>query len=123
MVRVTGDRFEELVRQAVESLPQEFLDRLDNVDVTVEDEPSRVLLREQGLGRGSTLFGLYQGVPLTHRGSYGGALPDKITIFQGPLQRACQTEEDLVGEVRITVAHEIAHFFGIDDDRLDELGL
>ena len=123
MVRVSGERFDELVREAVESLPREFLDRLDNVDVTVEDEPSRQTLRDNGIGPGSTLFGLYQGVPLTHRHSYGGALPDKITIYQGPLQRACRTEEELVQEVRDTVAHEIAHHFGIDDDRLDELGL
>lgn len=123
MVRVTDERFEELVREAVESLPPEFLDRLDNVDITVEHEPSRDLLREQGIGRGHTLFGLYQGVPLTHRHSYGSALPDKITIYQGPLQRSCHSEEELVDEVRATVAHEIAHHFGIDDDRLHELGL
>lgn len=123
MVRVSAERFDELVRQAVESLPEEFLNRLDNVDVTVEDEPSRETLRENGIGPGGTLLGLYQGIPLTHRDSYGGGLPDKITIYQGPIQRSCSDENELRREVRITVAHEIAHHFGIDDDRLDELGL
>jgi predicted Zn-dependent protease with MMP-like domain len=75
------------------------------------------------LSHGETLFGLYHGVPLTRRDSYGPVMPDKITIFQRPLENICDSEDELVEEVRLTVAHEIAHFFGIDDDRLDELGL
>ena len=123
MIRVSPERFEELVLQAVEALPGEFLSRLDNVDVVVQDRPTREQLAQQGLGRGQTLFGLYQGVPMTHRHSYGSVLPDKITIFQRPLENVCNTEEELVEEVRATVIHEIAHFFGIGDERLDELGL
>jgi predicted Zn-dependent protease with MMP-like domain len=117
------ERFEELVRQAVESLPLEFLSRLDNVDVVVERSPSAEKLAQYGLGPGETLFGLYEGVPLTGRGSFGPVMPDKITVFQRPIERACDNEEELVEEVRATVAHEIAHYFGIDDERLDELGL
>ncbi len=123
MVRVSADRFEELVRQAMESLPAEFWDRLDNVVVTVEDEPSREQLDFHGLGPGESLFGLYQGVPLTERTSFDPPWPDKITIFQRPLERHCSTETELIDEVRDTVVHEVAHFFGIDDDRLHELGL
>jgi predicted Zn-dependent protease with MMP-like domain len=123
MIRVSPERFEELVLEAVESLPEEFLSRLDNVDVVVEDEPTREQLAEHGLSHGETLFGLYHGVPLTRRDSYGPVMPDKITIFQRPLENICDSEDELVEEVRLTVAHEIAHFFGIDDDRLDELGL
>ena len=123
MVRVSSDRFEELVRQAMESLPDEFWNRLENVVVTVADEPTREQLGYHGLTHGETLFGLYEGVPLTERSSFDPPWPDKITIFHGPLERHSATEADLIAEVRDTVVHEVAHFFGIGDDRLHELGL
>jgi predicted Zn-dependent protease with MMP-like domain len=118
-----SDEFDDLVRQALESLPEEFLRRMDNVDVVVEDRPSRDLLSDVGLGRHETLYGLYQGIALTERRAYGDVLPDKITIFQGPIEDACDTPEDIVEQVRTTVVHEVAHHFGISDEALDEMGL
>ena len=123
MRHISEDRFEELVADALESLPNEFLDRLENVAVTVSNEPSAEQIQEYGLGPDETLFGLYEGVPLTDRDSYGDVLPDRITIFQRPLELYCDDEKELEDEVRMTVAHEIAHHFGIGDDRLRELGL
>lgn len=123
MVRVSTERFEELVREAMESLPDQFWNRLDNVVVVVERRPTQQQREFHGLRANETLFGLYEGVPMTERGSYSPPVPDKITIFQDPLQQHCDTEAELVGEVRDTVVHEVAHFFGIDDDRLHEFGL
>ncbi len=123
MIRVSRLRFEALVRRAVRGLPPEFRDRLDNVDIVVERRPSARRLRQGGTPPGYTLLGLYVGVPQTRRGSgYSYALPDRIIIFQEPIQRICRSEEELVQQVRATVVHEIAHHFGIDDERLHELG-
>jgi predicted Zn-dependent protease with MMP-like domain len=118
------DRFETLVAQAVETLPEEFKDRLENVDVVVEDLPSRSQLRENHVGRGFTLLGLYEGVPLTERNTnYGLVAPDKITIFQQTIEAACRSgdEMEIKEQIRKTVIHEIAHHFGIDDERLREI--
>lgn len=123
MVRVSRDRFEELVREALEGLPENFQQRLDNVVVIVQSEPTQEHRDYHSLGPGETLFGLYEGVPMTERGSYAPLVPDRITVFQRPLERHCSSEEQLVEEVRNTVIHEVAHFFGLDDDRLHELGL
>ncbi|MCK9487345.1 MAG: metallopeptidase family protein [Dehalococcoidia bacterium] len=113
--------FAEVVDQAMESLPEEFALRLDNVAVVLRDEPTDEDLREAGLGPGEELFGLYVGVPLTDRAGYNLVLPDRILIFQGPHERHFPPHE-LVEELQRTVIHEVAHFFGIDDDRLHELG-
>jgi len=115
--------FEALVIEAIDSLPEEFLTRLDNVDVTVESAPSRAQLAQQGMPEDGLLLGLYEGVPLTARQNYGFVLPDKITIFQESVEMACSTPEEIVHEVRDTVAHEIAHHFGLDDSALHALGL
>ena len=88
----------------------------------VEDEPTRAQRRYHGLGPRDTLLGLYEGVALTDRESYGMVLPDKITIFQRPLEEMSDDVDDLIYQVQVTVVHEIAHHFGIDDDRLHELG-
>lgn len=112
--------FEELVAEALDSLPPQIAGRMENVEVVIEPEPTRAMV--EGLPRGQTLLGLYQGVPLTGRGRYDAVLPDKITIFQGPIERACRTPRQIREQVRRTVIHEIAHHFGIDDDRLHELG-
>ena len=105
--------FDEAVRDALESLPRELSDYMSNVEVVVEEEPPR----------GMPLLGLYQGIPLTRRGAfYGGALPDKITIFSGPLERLYGRDPDrLRREIRRVVLHEVAHHFGISDERLVEL--
>ena len=112
--------FEELVGDALDSLPEEFATRMDNVEVVVEEEPSPEELAR--LPRGHTLFGHYHGIPLTGRGHYDRALPDKISIYKGPIERAFRTPDAIREQVRRTVLHEIAHYFGIDDDRLHELG-
>jgi len=116
--------FEELVRAALDDLPEEFARHLDNVAVVVEDEPDAALLRALGLHpRRDTLFGLYQGVPLPQRGAaYGNMLPDKISIYYRPLLHACRTPEQLRRQVRTTVIHEIAHHFGMDDAAIRDLG-
>jgi len=113
-------RFSELVADAVDTLPQEFKDLLSNVEVVVADEPNvRQMLR---LAKGSLLLGLYEGVPQTKRGArYNLTLPDKITIFQKPIEEICQTDDGVVEQIGKTVRHEIAHHFGISDERLKQL--
>ncbi|MFQ6015283.1 MAG: metallopeptidase family protein [Anaerolineae bacterium] len=114
--------FERLVAEALDELPEEFQRRLDNVEVVIEDRPSRQDLASVGLKPGQTLFGLYQGVPRTKRTSgYGLVLPDKITIYQRPIEMACRTEAEIREQVRQTVMHEIAHHFGLDDEDLARL--
>ncbi len=113
--------FYELVERALEGLPPELAQLLDNVAIVVDEWPdySTPLVAEDPE---DTLYGLYEGVPLTERGwGYSGVLPDKITIFRGPLERDFEPDE-LEEQVRITVVHEIAHYFGFDEDRLEELG-
>ena len=114
VLEMTRDRFEELVSDALDLIPDELTRLMDNVVVLVEDEPPP--------GE-AELLGVYNGIPLTERGDwYAGALPDRITIFRLPTLRICETEDDVIDEVEITVVHEIAHHFGIDDDRLHDLG-
>ena len=115
--------FEEMVREAVATLPDQFLGQMDNVDVLVSGWPTREQRRAHDLGPGETLFGLYEGVPLTHRDYYNMVPPDVIIIFQGPIQEACGTPEELVRQVQETVVHEVAHHFGISDAQLDEWGV
>lgn len=112
--------FQDLVADALDSLPEEFAQRMENVEVVVEPEPPPEMLAQ--LPRGVTLFGLYHGVPLTRRGQYGNVLPDKISIYEGPITRIARTPERITHQVRKTVIHEIAHHFGISDARLHELG-
>lgn len=115
--------FEKVVQEALEALPEEIAAMLDNVAVFVEAWPFREQLRENGLSDKHELFGLYEGVPLTERDSnYGMVQPDRIFIFQGPIEAVCRTQDDLVDEIQHTVVHELAHHFGIDDAKLDELG-
>jgi len=116
------ERFEWLVAKVVDSLPDEFSTKLENIDVVVEDQPSPSQLAEAGLKRGETLIGLYQGVPLTKRSRhYGMVVPDKITIFQKPIEAKCKNDTDVKAEIRRVVQHEIAHHFGIGDARLRQL--
>jgi predicted Zn-dependent protease with MMP-like domain len=123
MDQLSRKEFEDMVREAIEGLPEEFLSRLENVDVVVEDEPSFEQLQRNGLGPEDTLYGLYEGVPLTERMNYSMVLPDRIFIFQRPLEEVCDTREELIEQVQVTVAHEVAHFFGMDDQSLEEMGL
>ena len=115
-------KFEWLVARAVEALPDEFITRLENIDVVVEDYPTHSQLASVGLRRGETLLGLYEGVPLTKRGAhYGLVPPDKITIFQKPIEAKCRDDAKITTEIRGVVQHEIAHHFGIGDARLEQI--
>lgn len=115
-------RFEQLVAQAVESLPEEFRHRMENIDVVVEQEPAEEQLADAGLGCEHSLLGLYEGVPLTLRGShYGMIVPDRITIFQKPIEAICRNDAEIRAEIGRVVRHEIAHHFGIGDARLRQL--
>ena len=119
------EAFAELVSEAIDSLPDEFLEKLENVQVTVEEWPSRQDLEDADLSPRDKyrLLGLYHGVPLTSRHNQYMALPDEITIFQRPIEALVGEDEEAIREqVRHTVVHEIAHYYGIDDDRLEELG-
>jgi predicted Zn-dependent protease with MMP-like domain len=119
-IEVGEAEFERLVADALDSIPETLGRQMQNVAVTVADWPTAAQLG----GRRGTLLGLYQGVDLTRRSplSYGGAMPDRITIFRGPISRLARDEDDLARLVTTTVIHEVAHHFGISDGRLDELG-
>ena len=117
---VERDRFEKLVASAVAGLPDEFRDMLDNVDVVVEDAPTRQQARRTG-GRG-LLLGLYEGVPMTGRtAGYNMVVPDKISIFQRAIESVCHSDAEIENEVREVVIHEVGHHFGLSDRRLEEL--
>ena len=114
--------FAQLVVEALDGLPQQFRNYMQNIAVIVETAPSRALLEAMGLWPDHTLLGLYHGVPLPERGhSYGNVLPDRITIFQQPIESMCRTPEEIKAAVRETVIHEVGHYFGLDDERLEEL--
>jgi predicted Zn-dependent protease with MMP-like domain len=121
---ITRRRFEELVEEAVESIPEVLWNAVDNLMVVVEEWPTRRHHQAVSLAPGNLLLGLYEGVPLTKRSShYGLVPPDKITIFRGPILRVTPLDEDSIrAQVRRTVLHEIAHHFGISDERLLEIG-
>lgn len=113
--------FEQLVQKALQRLPRRFKKKLENISIEVEDRPSRELLEDMGLESG-TLFGLYQGVPLTEREwNFGNALPDRIVIYQRTIESVAATEEEIEEIVRDTVVHEIGHYFGFSDDELYEI--
>jgi predicted Zn-dependent protease with MMP-like domain len=116
---VSRERFEELVGDALDSIPESLGSQMDNVVIVVEQWPTDEQLRGHGM-----LFGLYEGISLTRRGpmSYELAAPDRITIFQGSLQQASRDVADLAARVRTTVLHEVGHHFGLSDARLEELG-
>jgi predicted Zn-dependent protease with MMP-like domain len=121
-MKLTRKEFEELVVLALKRLPKFFKKKMKNVDVVVEDRASRDLLSEVGLRSSFELLGLYQGVPLDRRGFYyGNVLPDKITLFQVPIESMCQTKEEIEEKVKEVVIHEVGHYFGLDDERLREL--
>ena len=114
VLEMTREKFEELVAEALDRIPPELTRLMDNVAVFVEDEPP---------ADDPELLGLYEGTPLTERGEwYAGVLPDRITIYRGPTLRMCETRDDVIAETEVTVVHEIAHHFGIDDERLHALG-
>lgn len=114
MLELTTDEFDELVSEALDTIPAELAKMVDNCVVLVEDDAPE---------DAPDLFGLYEGTPLTERGEwYTGVLPDTIRLFRRPILQVCESYDDVVDEIRITVVHEIAHHFGIDDHRLHDLG-
>ena len=113
--------FEDLVREALDSLPSEFAETVDNVRVTVEEEPREEDLRAVGLDPGKdTLFGLYHGIPLPERGLDYPPLPDRVVIYRRPILEACSSREEVVAEVRQTVLHELGHYFGLGEEEIPE---
>lgn len=123
MVHVPKKRFEQLVTDALRTIPSELRRALDNIAVTVDDEPTAAQLAELEMEPDELLFGLYQGTPLPERSPLQPySLPDVITIFRRPLEEACDSEAEITEEIRLTVIHEIAHYFGIDEDRLADMG-
>jgi predicted Zn-dependent protease with MMP-like domain len=116
------ERFEQLVVNAIESLPDEFLELMDNVDVVVEDYPTAEQLANEEIDDETLLLGLYEGIPQTRRGSfYGMVMPDKITIFQKAIESVTASDDEIEEQVRQTVRHEIAHHFGSSEETLREI--
>jgi predicted Zn-dependent protease with MMP-like domain len=121
-MRLDSHQFEQLVNEALEELPDEIASRMENVQLVIEDEPDEETAADADTDP-ENLLGLYQGVPLTERdSSYFGVLPDRIALYRRNLVRISRNTKELRAAVRRTVIHEIAHHFGIDDDRLTELG-
>jgi len=121
-MKLNHQEFEALVILALKGLPKFFKKKMKNVDVVVEDRASRELLSGMGLQSPFQLLGLYQGVPLDRRGFYyGNVLPDKITLFQIPIESICRTKEEIEERVREVVVHEVGHYFGLNDEKLREL--
>jgi predicted Zn-dependent protease with MMP-like domain len=121
--RVHHEGFERLVEAALAAIPAPFRSALAEVAVVIDDEPTREQLRENGLRDDQTLYGLYEGVPRTEWAADSVPAPNKITLFRLPLEEDFRDPRELEEEVRLTVVHELAHHLGIDDDRLDELGV
>ncbi|HZM74026.1 MAG TPA: metallopeptidase family protein [Candidatus Polarisedimenticolia bacterium] len=121
--RSTGDSFERLVDRALAGIPSPFREHLREVAIVIEDEASLEQLRENGLDDDDALYGLYEGVPRTEWGAELAIVANKISLFRIPLEEDFPNPDDLAAEVRATVIHELAHHLGIDDDRLDELGV
>ncbi|PWT82724.1 MAG: hypothetical protein C5B57_08190 [Blastocatellia bacterium] len=119
---MTGPTFERLVADALATIPRRFRDALDNVAIVVEDEPSRELLEQMEVEPPETLLGLYQGTPLTERQwGHGNTLPDRVLLFQGPLERLSTDQDDLVVAIGETLIHEIGHYFGLSEEEIEEI--
>jgi len=119
---MTRDEFRELVNEALGGIPQNFRDALQNIAIVVEDEPSPTQLNEVGIEPPDTLLGLYEGTPLTERQwAHGNTLPDKITLFQLPIEDASDDEDDVVVAIGETLIHEIGHYFGLSEEEIEEI--
>ena len=119
---MTRDAFEKLVGEALVGIPRRFRKAMSNIAIVVEDEPDEDLLEEMEIEPPDTLFGLYQGTPLTERSSsYVNTLPDRILIFQGPHEREADDEDDLVCSIGETLIHEIGHYFGLSEEEIEEI--
>tara|TARA_B100001146_G_scaffold136683_1_gene119846 strand:+ start:58 stop:432 length:375 start_codon:yes stop_codon:yes gene_type:complete len=119
---ISREQFQNLVLQALSDLPEDVRHSLQNVDVVVDDVASMSQIAGTGIENAMDLLGLYEGIPLTERYGYDMVLPDKVTLFQKPIESICDTQEQMAEEISKTLIHEIAHHFGLDDDHLDRLG-
>lgn len=117
-MRISEDEFTALVERAMEGLPSEFAELLDNIAVVVEDEPEPELLREMGMAADEDLLGLYTGVPLAEREAAYAGLPDQVVLYRLPLVRICRDRRELIREVRDTLVHELGHYFGLSDEEM-----
>ena len=116
-MRIPPEEFEALVEKALEDLPEEFAELLDNVAVMVEDEPSPEDLEAMGMSRSDELFGMYHGWNRLHRDTfYMGALPDRVFIYRGPILRQCESRREVIRQIRETVMHELGHYFGMEEE-------
>jgi predicted Zn-dependent protease with MMP-like domain len=119
---VRRKQFEQLVAEALASIPRRFRDAMKNIAIVVEDEPAPELLAEMEIAPPDILLGLYQGTPLTERAwGYGNALPDRVLIFQGPHEREAEDEDDLVVAIGETLIHEIGHYFGLSEEEIEAI--
>ena len=119
---MTRAEFDQYVKEAVASIPRRFRDAVANLAIVVEEEPSEELLREMEIEPPDSLFGLYQGTPLTERTwGYGNTLPDRITLYQGPIEDASENEDDLVVCIGETLIHELGHYFGLSEEEIEEI--
>jgi predicted Zn-dependent protease with MMP-like domain len=122
-VKLGDEGFDRIVQKALRRIPSEIREHLDNLVISVRKRPSKKMLREMHLSEDDTLFGVFEGVPLVERSITSPTLlPDSILLFQEPLEAACETIEELEEEIEITVVHEVAHFIGMSEERLEELG-
>ena len=119
---MTPQEFRRLVAEAIETIPPEFRQHLDNIAIVVEDEPPEDLLEEMEIEPPGTLFGLYRGIPLPERQwAHGNVLPDQITLYRGPIEDACETDDDVITEIGETLIHEVGHYFGMSEEELEEI--
>ncbi|HOC46422.1 MAG: metallopeptidase family protein [Syntrophorhabdaceae bacterium] len=122
-IKMDDKEFDSIVAKAIENIPYEIRQYLDNIVISVKKRPSRLMMREMGIPPGECPLGLFQGVPLTERSATIPPLyPDMIYLFQEPLEEMCNTREELEEEIEITVVHEVAHYIGMTEERLEELG-
>ena len=119
---MTRERFTQLVEEALHEIPRRFRRAMTNVALVVEDEPSSEILEEMEIEPGGSLFGLYQGTPLPDRGwSYGNTLPDRISIYQRPIEEACDDDDEIRDCIAETVIHEFGHYFGMSEEEIEEI--
>ena len=119
---MTRQRFEKLVEEALREIPRRFRDAMANVAVVVEDDPSPDVLEDLGIEPPDTLFGLYQGTPLPERAwAFGNTLPDRISIYQKPIEEECETDDEIRDAIAETVIHEFGHYFGLSEEEIEEI--
>ncbi len=119
---MTRADFEQCVKEAIATIPPNFRRAVSNLAVVVEDEPSDALLEEMEIEPPDSLFGLYQGTPLTERGwQYGNTLPDRITLYQGPIEDASESDDDVIACIGETLIHELGHYFGLSEEEIEEI--